>query len=319
MLNEPRILKKEEVENIVKELIRTKSFCLSNGTRFSSNIYVLYDAKLTEQQLIKIAYSDSKQDAFYDVLSDYACECQDDNFDSLLKTIEENWDEEEHGDYDEHESHIREFVKETVDFNFPYEHYLKQKINVNIIVDTGDGIRDYTCNNIISCSNSDGKEKDIDERSSLLWLAQQQGYTKEQLLDAVIHDNTLESTFLQTVRDESRNIASLSNALCLFVKMTLEQYMEISNNENEQPLSLDKTTSCGLFDTFHGAGSLLTIELEKNVVIPASYIKLRLDEEFRFSVSQVYGVFDDFWKETIIEEDHTLENKLLINKTCGKQ
>ena len=307
MSNQPRTLKKEEAENIVKELIRKKTHFQSNGTRFSSNIYVPYDAELTEQQLKKIAYSDAKQDTFYDLLLDNACECQDYDFDSLMKTILENWDEDEHGDFEEYEAHIREFVKENVDFNFPYDHYLKQKIYVNIVVDTGDGVRDYTCNNVASYSGP--KEKDVDERSSLLWLTKQQGYTKEQLLDAVIEDKTHGSTFLNTVSEECHNVASHSNALCLFVEMTVEQYIQLSQNEDKKPLILDKATSCGLFDTFHGAGSLLSIKLEKSVVIPAAYIKLRLEEEFRYSVSEVYGMPDDFWKETIIEEDNTLEKQ----------
>ena len=64
----------------------------------------------------------------------------------------------------------------------PVEDYLKQDVCMDIMLDTGDANYEFTCNNLAS-SDIESVE-DFDENSSLLWLCEQQGVTREELLAA---------------------------------------------------------------------------------------------------------------------------------------
>ena len=64
----------------------------------------------------------------------------------------------------------------------PVDDYLKQDVCMDIMLDTGDMNYGFACNNI-SFSDIDSVE-DFDDNSSLLWLCEQQGVTREELLAA---------------------------------------------------------------------------------------------------------------------------------------
>ena len=64
----------------------------------------------------------------------------------------------------------------------PVGDYLKQDVCMDIMLDTGDRNYEFTRNNLLS-SYIEGPE-DFDEDSSLLWLCEQQGVTREELFAA---------------------------------------------------------------------------------------------------------------------------------------
>ena len=64
----------------------------------------------------------------------------------------------------------------------PMDDYLKQDVCMDIMLDTGDANYEFTCNNLAS-ADIDSVE-DFDENSSLLWLCEQQGVTRDELLAA---------------------------------------------------------------------------------------------------------------------------------------
>lgn len=64
----------------------------------------------------------------------------------------------------------------------PVDEYLKQDVCMDIMLDTGDMNWGFACNNI-NFSDIESAE-DFDDNSSLLWLCEQQGVTREELLSA---------------------------------------------------------------------------------------------------------------------------------------
>ena len=63
---------------------------------------------------------------------------------------------------------------------------------------------------------------------------------------------------------------------------------------------LSKDTACGLYDNWSGAGSVLEIELEKDVVLPLKFISSAWPDGGRgYSVANVYGICSSFWTDTV--------------------
>lgn len=112
------------------------------------------------------------------------------------------------------------------------------------------------------------------------------------------------------------------NALTFFVEMTVEQLFDLheaikENGKNDPPLEkdayrcvwerkgrkkivIDKDAVCGLYDTWSGAGSVLEINLEKDVVLPLKYVSSALPDGGRgWSVANVYGVCSSMWTPTL--------------------
>ena len=112
------------------------------------------------------------------------------------------------------------------------------------------------------------------------------------------------------------------NALTFFVEMTVEQLFDlqeaIKDNEKKDPplkkdeyrcvwerkgrrkIILDKKAVCGLYDTWNGAGSILEIKLEKDVVLPMKYISTAWPDGGRgYSLASAYGICSDMWTPTL--------------------
>ena len=205
--------------------------------------------------------------------------------------------------------------------NLPSKHYLGQKVCVDIIVDTGDENYDYVSNDMYPHYN--GRIEDtIPEEASILWLARQQGYKKRQLNSAMRHGEFFGSELLKSLRAEVHNCSTHMNALAFFVEMTVEQLFDLQealkdNTKKDPPLKkdeyrcvwerkgrrkiiIDKSAVCGLYDNWSGAGSVLDIKLEKDVVLPMKYISTALPDGGRgYGVASIYGVCSSMWTPTL--------------------
>jgi hypothetical protein len=296
---EQTILEPSEAVKIIKDIMKSHTYLTEKDSRYESEIYVDYSDSLTEKQLEVISKSENKMEQFFEELEEYSMYSADYAEDEIMKEIERHWDEDEHGEFDEYAEIAREFVRENVDFNFPYDHYLKQDVKVNLMLDTGDANYDYTLNNFYSYNAS--QDEEISSESSIIWLVQQQGYTKEQLTEFLKNDDDHESKFLKSITQELCNVSTHMNALTFFVKMTLKDFIDLHDDPYEN-LVLSKGSNCGLYDPWNGAGSTLEITLDKDVVIPSKFIKAHVDGCRGYGVDSIYGMSGSFWKDTIVEK-----------------
>lgn len=291
-----KVLDNEKVIGIVRDIFKKHTFIEENGEGFFEyDIYVDYHDEISDRDVKKISQADDKNEAFYETLDEYSLDSMDYEFRNTMEVIEKYWDDE-FGDFDEYRDYIIDWVEQHVSFNFPYDHFLKQNVYVNVIVNTGDGNHDYTLNNFLSYNAREDEE--IDEESSILWLVKQQGYSKEQLINTETNGDYLNSQFLKSVVQELHNVTTHMNALAFFVKMSLKDFIEFSNNEN--PLTLKSNSACGLYDCWSGAGSVLQIALENDVVVPVEYIEAHIDGTRGYGIDEIYGMSGGFWKETVI-------------------
>jgi hypothetical protein len=89
--------------------------------------------------------------------------------------------------------------------------------------------------------------------------------------------------------------------------MKLGEAIEISErlkNNGIKSLTISKDSMCGLYDPWNGAGGLLGINLEKDVVLPVEYIDSALLDGMRgHSAASIWGMNQEEWGEVVkIEE-----------------
>jgi len=295
----------------IKEVIDVHTYLRTDDNgNYYGEIYADYRDEFDESTIVDIFNSDNPRDSFYEKLDFFDCEC--DYKDDVVNEIEEHFnDDDKAPDFKKYEDFIRDWVYENVYFNYPYDHYLGQDVYIDVIVDTGDGNYDYTKNELFGCIYS---EKGLDDReeSALVWLMKQQGYEPDAITDFVLNENTQESKLLKSIYQECINTTTCMNALAFFVKMSLGDALDLyeivnntgsnesEDNESTEPkpieILLDKAIPCGLYDAWNGAGSVLDIELEKDVVLPIKYIDSALPDGCRgYSVTSIYGMCGSFW------------------------
>lgn len=201
---------------------------------------------------------------------------------------------------------IREEFMDIIYIDYPEDWALGQEFCFNIIVSNGDDNYDFWLNEHIV--DEDGNVDKDAEKSGLAWLATQQGYTLEEIVEVLKgEDNVSTNEFLASVSSEVANGYGCE-ALTFCVKMTLGQAIALKEKMKSNPngsIVIDKRATCGLFDMWSGAGSILEIACEKDVEIPFENIwKFYIDEKRsnRYdSIHNVYGTTDAFWKDYLKE------------------
>lgn len=250
------------------------------------------------------------EDKCYDWWEDAAWQCEMELVKEFQKTLtRQSWDDDQ----------IREELESMWYFKYPIDEYLKQEVNVDICIDTGDANYDYTLNAVYPHYN--GRTGDvIDDDASLVWLAKTQGYSKEQLQHAfnTFEDSLERHGFLETVYDEVLNCSTPMPALIFPVKMSLGKLIELyevmhkrdqegyewysENREDCGSIIVDKNVDCTLYDFWDGDGGCWGIELEKDVEIPIKYIKsAEPDGAHTYSMQSCYGCNSDCWKDAVKE------------------
>ena len=189
------------------------------------------------------------------------------------------WDEED-------ESLLAELCDEMVYFDVPMGHYLKMTYPVNIYLDIRDSNYDFTLA-MHYPHWAKGEDEQFDDNSCVVWLAKQQGYTKEQLESALNGDGVPEPKgFLQTLRSEELNCNSCMLTVGFMVMMDLDSILDLNErlqlhekmgHENrrvndDSVVIISKDTTCGLMDPWDGGGGTLDLELDKDVELPISAI-----------------------------------------------
>ena len=286
---------------IIYSIIEKHTYLNRDGDGYyQQEIYADYRDEFDDATIVNLFKDNIPREKFYELL----------NFDEsewyyqseLINTIKKYFnDEDEKLDFCQYEDFICDWLLENVHFNYPYDHYLNQDVYIDIIVDAGDGNYEYTKNELFGCNYS---EKGLDGRdeSALVWLMRQQGYGMDAITDFVENENLQDSKLLKSIYQECVNTSTCMNALAFFVKLSLREALDlyelVKQNNETAVVVLDKDTPCGLYDTWNGAGSVLDIELEKDVELPVKFIDSAMPDGCRgYSVANIYGMLRSFWAD----------------------
>lgn len=276
-------------------------------------IYVDYRDEIDDSTAQEIFEADSPRDTLIERLWDWYQEQEWDIIDNLVDDFKEKVNPKlledaniiEDGNLDDGD--IREEFMDIVYVDYPEDWALGQEFCFNIIVSNGDDNYDFWLNEHIVDEN--GKVDENAEKAGLVWLAKQQGYTLEEVVEALNSNPTIVQMkpFLSSINNEVYNGYGCE-ALTFCVKMTLGQAIELKEKMKSNPngsIVLNKWATCGLFNPWDGSGSILDIICEKDVEIPFENIwKFYIDESRsdRYdSIHNVYGTDDSLWKNHLKE------------------
>ena len=314
----------KDYTDIIDDIIKKDRTINDDG---GIEIYVDYDGiDLSRSDLSAILESNHPRECFEDILNemafDYGCEWKYEVINDVISKLKDRLKERNNKMlikyFDEYESDIIQYINDS--FYYYYDEYDINSLKVNLMIDVGNWNYDCSCDNVLNwCGNGT-----IDEKSSLLWLAKQQGIEQE-LRDAVekcyngdIESDDIEDTTVRSFVEEFENNTSDLSTLTFLLKMDMPDIVEIlekqkeeynpeyrynplGNKESKSYIVIGKDTECGLFDTFRGGGSTLEIVLKKNVKVPIQCIKLTIDGvgRYGYDVDEVYGLIGSCWKESI--------------------
>ena len=300
--------KLKPLEERFRNILRTKTYLDEKDGYFEQEVYVDYNDRLGSDTIKKIMDANNPRDAFYDTINDMllayerheSCDLREtitDNIDVIATALEFGFEDD-----DELKWFIDDWLRDNVFTSLPVDHFLNESINVPIIVDTGDGNYDFSCNNLFNYYRPDDISN-IDttfEGSSLIWLMLQQDYSNEQIKAFITNEDTQGSKFLKSVLQESENASTSMAALVFLTTMTLGELIDlnekISKGESGM-LIIDKRTECGLYDPWGGAGGVLEIELDKDVMVPFKFIDSALPDGARgYGVNDIYGLCQSCWE-----------------------
>ena len=265
-----------------------------NGA-YDVEIYADYRDEIDEKSIESILESNNPEEHFYNLLmeSHYDAEGEyridiEDGFKTWVKGTNPEIDMDELSDW------LLDYFYDFVDIHPDYDHFKSQEIKTILLLDTGDANYDFTLNP--SYVNDYGRlNNDLSDDASIVWLVKQQGHSKDELVKA-LNDEESSNKFMQSIVDECFNTTSSMNALVLLGKCTLGQLLDIDNNTS---VVVNKDAVCGLVDTWAGGGSLLGIELEKDVVVPSNIIHYFGADGSNggYSVDSIYGLTGSVWKD----------------------
>lgn len=302
----------KDIKELVKDyLAEHHAWEKKDDGYYHFEIYVDYRDEIDDKHAREILEADFPQDELLEKLWDWYQEAEWDIFCDLVDDFKDKVNPEllrqaniiEDGNIDD--EMIRDIFQDTICVDYPVDWAEDQEFCFNIIVSNGDDNYDFWLNTHI-IDEDENVDKDA-EKSGLVWLAKQQGYTLDQVVEILKSDYVKKpKTLLETIQQEVANGYGCE-ALTFCVKMTLGQAIKLTEKMKSNPngsIVFDKKVACGLFNPWQGGGSVLEIVCEKDVEIPFSNIwKFYVDEYGnRYdSIHNVYRMDDSLWTDCLRE------------------
>ena len=303
----------KDIKELVKDyLAENHAWEKKEDGYYHFEIYVDYGDEISDSTAQEILERNSPCDTLLERLCDWYQESEWDIIDDLVDDFKKKVDPKlledaniiEDGNIDDYM--IRDIFMDTICVDYPVDWAEDQEFCFNIIVSNGDDNYDFCLNEYIV--DEDGNVNENAEKAGLVWLAKQQGYTLDQVVE-ILKDGDVAKpkTFLETVLQEVANGYGCE-ALTFCVKMTLGQAITLKERMEENPngsIVIDKKAECGLFDPWSGGGSVLEIACEKDIEIPFKniwkfYIDARRSNRYD-SIHNVYGTGDSIWRDCLKE------------------
>lgn len=190
------------------------------------------------------------------------------------------------------------------------EQFLKNKYAINLMFAT-DKERDAGMSAISQAfyekPECSGNFIDIAD-NAITYLVHQQGYTLADVYKGFKNpDTVVENKFLKSVVSEIESypyygMAEMTALITLSGKNLIGTLDAIANGRDY--ITLPRNTVMGLFNEWQGSGSNFKIELEKDVIIPASMVKnIQFEGDYinpvhdnnGYTVQETYGFMGHYW------------------------
>lgn len=303
----------KDIRKLVMDYLEENhAWCKKADGNYHFEIDVDYRDEIEDSIAQEILESNSPRDTLIERLWDWYQTDEWDIIDNLVDDFRTKTDPKlledaniiEDGNLDD--DMIREEFMDIIYIDYPEDWALSQEFCFNIIVSNGDDNYDFWLNEHIV--DETGEVDENAEKAGLVWLAKQQGYTLEELIEFMKDEEYVNSNkFISSLVAEIFSGYGCE-ALTFCVKMTLGQAIALKEQMESNPngsIVLDKRVECGLFDPWSGGGSVLEIACEKDIEIPFEniwklYIDARRSNRYD-SIHNVYGTDDSIWRDCLKE------------------
>ncbi|MCD8294955.1 MAG: hypothetical protein LUE27_06925 [Clostridia bacterium] len=269
------------------------------------SFYADYRDRLEDSEVADILEADDPGGALHMYLDDsyynYSREILSQAVDYIEEYIENHY--KDSGFSQEERFELWDYLDELVEWDYEEaeEHYLQEEYKCEITIDAS---KKYTYHR-----NEGGYDLDL---TALEWLAEQQGYSKEELNKALsASEEDAKSPLLRSIKSELANTTSDTNTLTIFVTMPLRELIsvneQVKRGSKDSEVTVSKNAVVGLIDFYEGAGGPLEIQLEKDLAIPVYNIAECLpDAGFKicyngYTPDEIYGLCGSAWKGRIEE------------------
>lgn len=285
------MLNGKELKNEVIGILKKYRYLEEKDGYFIHQFYADYNDSLREETIKSILEKETvedRKDKLSDVLFDIYYFAIFDAMESYKNMVINELKEK---GIEFNEDCVDDCVRELISCEYPTSHYLNTKVYANLLLDVGDANYDFSVNDLRNINREDG----ISEESAILWVAKQQGYTKEQLESAVFDGEYNGSKFLKSMSCEVEN-GHYMNAFTFLFKTTIGELIGF-NKESIEGIKISKDTNCGLVDFWYGAGGPIEVELEKDIIVPSNYIDSFTIDGGRgtYSIDSIYGPTREIW------------------------
>lgn len=262
-----------------------------------------YDDEFSKEQIdeIKDLKEKNKYETFEDAVSDYLADMNSTTINEMqMNVVEEVL--KKYVDYDKYSDEyerLSEQLLEMVEENFEIDINEMEVLGNTRIEEINVFLCESNKNSLYGESFSVEnykkpillKEELEKEFNPIVFLIQSQGYEVEDLFNKEKVEN---SKFLKSLKEEFENVSGTDYANLVFSKISANytDLMELENTEDN--IKIPKEISfVGFIDTNSGAGSSLSIELEKDIVINRDNAKIVSDfndEQEGYSIQKIYGL-----------------------------
>ena len=169
-------------------------------------------------------------------------------------------------------------------------------------------------------------QQSYEQPNALVWLLEQQGYTKKQLKDTIHSWNKFfydeagyckdfnkewgglekgidefsknHSSFLSSICQELENHSYYMGTLTILAEVTMKEFAEMM--QPYKKITFHKDAMVGIFNPWNGSGSVLEIELDKPLTVPSSMIyDVQVEgvkPSYSYLLDDVYGLIGSAWK-----------------------
>ena len=279
---------------------------------FQIEIYPDYRDTLSDRQIEDILSSDDPQAALEEELGIMYESAQDFYKDDAVQRILALWEEEDDAE------DIRQILRDCVVYILPQDHFLQQQVRADLVVDTGDGNGDFVANSVPMYAPGYWGYDVLPDEASLVWLAKTQGYSKTDLLAAL--DGRPCTGFLASAKAEVENEVSHMNALIFLAEISLQDLIRIRealakaektslcdtrDRQDVGSITIRPKAMCGLYAKWSGGGSLLDIQLEREVHLPIKFLREAVPDAvlYPYNIEDTYGMCHSAWRDVIAEVD----------------
>lgn len=262
------------------ELLYCYNYKTKEKIRITS-IDEFYDNILNAYSDAEIYYIDEFIKDFKSSLKDYRLKIYLDYHDDLLNDL-------------------KDILYDYVDIEFPIDNFLNDKIKVNIFYKskTNSGYDDEWLPWLLHTQGFLCKDHPyLKKLLNCLHVYHSEKITKKD--KELYNKDYKENIFLKSLIDEIENCYLDSpRDLCFIAEISIKDYFNLLEKNKE--FFINKDAMVGLVDFYNGGGSLLDIQLQKDIKLNTNNIKILVEKIDKYTVDEIYGLIGSCFKDCVV-------------------